>query len=60
MAPKDLHPELLCDIEPDTRPSWPDRKDWPSKPLTIEPILIEVGLFDTELIQFLQDLDELE
>lgn len=59
MAPKDLHPGLVCDIEPDIRPSWPDRKDWPSKPLDTEPT-IEVGLFDTELIQFLQDLDELE
>lgn len=52
---KDLHPLLVCDIEPDVRPFvWPRRK---RRARSVE---LDLSLFDTDLIQFFRDLDELE
>lgn len=56
----DLHPDLVGWFEEKgPRPKWPPRKEWASKPLPKIKV-IEVGLFDSDISEFLQALEEID
>ena len=56
LIPNDLHPDLVCDID-----YSPSEYQWPELPkLDPGPPDLELGLFDTDLIEFFKELDEVE